>query len=69
MADNTELITQLTSIVNGATNSVTIDGVTTRWDLEHAWKRLNELKLGDDASRAAGLVRPPVSRINIGGTW
>lgn len=69
MADNSELIAQLKQVVNGSTNSVTIDGVTTRWDLNHAWTVLNQLSLQDDCHRSAGMVRPPVFRMNIGGTW
>lgn len=69
MADYSREIDQLRQVINGATTSVTVDGITTRFSIEQARKRLSELLNLDDASIANENVRPPVMRIKLGGAW
>lgn len=67
MADHSAEIAELESIVNGATQSVSVDGTSTTWSLADARKRLAELRALDNDSIAAGRVRPRVTTLNLGG--
>lgn len=69
MADYTEEIAQLEQIVNGAIDSVTTDGTTTKFSIAQARKRLSELRAEDDTAVAAGKVRRRVRRANLGSAW
>jgi hypothetical protein len=66
MPDFSAEIAQLEQLINSATNSVSTDGLSTNFNLEHATKRLAELRrLQGDLS----MVRPKVSTMNLGGAW
>ena len=67
MADYSQEIEHLEAILNGAVESVGVDGLNTKIDLEQARNRLKELRALDDSSTA--LVRPVVTRIKLGGAW
>jgi len=67
MADYTAEIEQLEAVINGATDSVTVDGMSTKWNITQARKRLKELRILDDASTA--MVRPAVIGMRIGGAF
>lgn len=67
MADYTKEIEQLEAILNGAVESITVDGISTKVSIDQARKRLNELRLLDDASTT--MVRPAVIGMRLGGSW
>ena len=50
MADNSAEIAEIEAILNSGASSITIDGNTTRWDLNALRKRLVDLKATDDNS-------------------
>jgi hypothetical protein len=59
-------IQQLEQLINSASSSVSTDGLSTSFDLDHAKKRLAELRrLQGDLT----LVRPKVATLNLGGAW
>jgi hypothetical protein len=59
-------IQQLEQLINSATTGVSADGLSTQFDLDHAKKRLAELRrLNGDLT----LVRPRVATINLEGCW
>ena len=67
MADYSIEIAALESLLNSATRSVSVDGMSTTIDLESARRRLAELKALDDAAIGSGRVRPTnaVIRLNF----
>ena len=66
MADDyTAEIKHLEAIVKGAVSATNTDGSGTTFDLEHAQKRLQELR----QLEASSLVRPTAFRCKIGGSW
>lgn len=65
MADNSAEIAALTALLNAGTSSVSVDGLSSSFNLEQARKRLQELKATDDTTIAAGNVRPAVAKINL----
>lgn len=69
MADYTEEIKHLESIVNGAVSATSVDGTSTAWDIAAARKRLTELRGLDADSQAAGRTRPRVFKLNLGGAF
>lgn len=60
-------IAQLEQLINSATKAVSTDGLSTSFDLEHAQKRLAELRRL--AATDMTLVRPKVASLNLGGAW
>lgn len=69
MADYSTEIAHLEKVINAAMRRVSTDGLSTDFDLEAARKRLAALRKLDDAQRAAGLVRPTVTRIRLDSAW
>ncbi len=67
MADYTAEIEQLESVLNGAVESISVDGLSTKVDLDQARKRLNELRNLDEGS--ATMVRPTITGTRLGGAW
>ena len=69
MAQNySEEIAQLEQLINSARRDVSTDGLRTGFDLEHATKRLAELRrLHNGTDRS--MVRPIVSTLNLGGCF
>ena len=67
MADHSQEIAELEAIVNGAVESVSTDGLSTKINLDRARQRLKELRALDDNSRA--LVRPVVTGLKLGRAW
>lgn len=65
MADYSIEIAALESLLNSATRSVSVDGMSTTLDLESARRRLAELKALDDGAIAAGRVRPTNATIRL----
>lgn len=66
MADNSVEIAHIKSILNAGTASVSHDGTSVRYDFDALRKRLSELELTDDATIAAGNVRPRSMTIRVG---
>ena len=62
-------IKQHEAIIDGATDSVSVDGTSTRFNIRQARKRLAELRAKDGSSLAAGQFRPRVAKLRIGGAW
>ena len=58
-------ITYLEGVVNGAVSATNTDGSSTTFDLAHAQKRLQELRL----LQSSTLVRPTAFRVTLGGSW
>lgn len=65
MADYSSEIAQLEAILNAGTSSVSVDGMSARYDLAEVRKRLAELKALDDMQRAMGRARPVASTIRL----
>lgn len=65
MADYSVEIAALEAILNSATRSVSVDGLSTQIDLSAARQRLAELKAKDDAAIANGRVRPRNATIRL----
>lgn len=65
--DYSAQIKQLEKLINTAATDVSVDGLRSTFDLDHARKRLAELRRlqGDDLR----MVRPRVSSITLGGCW
>lgn len=63
--DYTAEISYLEGIVNGSVSATSTDGSSATFDLAHAQKRLQELRLLDSSA----LVRPTAFRVNMGGSW
>jgi hypothetical protein len=64
MADYSQEIAYLESVLNDAVSRVEVGETTTVLDLDAARKRLAELRGLDDDSAAAGRTRPRVFRTN-----
>ena len=64
MADNSERIAEIEEILRSGVKTVTVDGVTTSFDLESLRRELRLLRASDDALRGK---RPVAARINLGG--
>lgn len=58
MADHSIEIAALEALLNSAASSVSVDGLSTSFNLEQARKRLQELKASDDSTLANGGARP-----------
>jgi hypothetical protein len=69
MANYATEIAELESILNGAVDSVSVDGTSTHIDLDAARKRLQELRAKDTLSISSGRTRPLVSKLRLGGAW
>lgn len=67
MADHSKEIAELEALINGAVDSVSTDGLSTKFNLARARQRLKELRSEDDNSKA--LVRPTVTGMRLGGAW
>tara|TARA_R100000808_G_C2096713_1_gene115199 strand:+ start:74 stop:274 length:201 start_codon:yes stop_codon:yes gene_type:complete len=63
--DYTAEIAYLEKLVNASVSATNTDGASTTWDLDHAKKRLAELRLLE----ASTMARPTVFRIKMGGAW
>lgn len=63
MADNSERIEQIEAILRSGAKTVTVDGVTTSFDLESLRRELRLLRGTDDTLRGK---RPVAARINLG---
>ncbi len=63
--DYTAEIDYLEKLVNGAVTSTSTDGASTTFDLDHAKKRLSELRI----LQQSALVRPVAVRTLLGGSW
>jgi len=67
MAHYTDEIKALESIVNASLDQITVDGVTTRINIEMARKRLRELRALHPGEST--MVRPAVSGMRLGSSW
>ena len=65
MADHSVEIAALESLLNASATSVSVDGLSSTLNLENARKRLQELRATDDATLAAGRVRPASATIKL----
>jgi hypothetical protein len=63
MADHSAEIARLENILNSGVESLTVDGVTTRFDFDSIRKRLKELKAEQGAGRAQAI------KIRLSGGW
>lgn len=62
MADNSDRIAEIKTILQQGASHVTVDGTTVQYDLEALRRELRELELEEHASK-----RPVASTINLGG--
>jgi hypothetical protein len=69
MADYTNQIRELEDVLNGATESISVDGTSVKISLSEARKRLAELRGQDTESIATGKVRPRVAKLRLDGAW
>lgn len=67
--DNTNQIRELEDVLNGATESISVDGTSVKISLEEARRRLRELRADDSESISSGRVRPVVAKLNLSGAW
>jgi hypothetical protein len=65
MPDYSAEIAELEEIVNSSVDQTAVDGTSTKVNLEHARKRLAELRALDPDSIQAGRVRPRAMRIRL----
>jgi hypothetical protein len=67
MANNQEKIENLDTMLDAGVTSASVDGLSTRIDLEKAAKRQRDLKLSDNHTLAFGKPRPYASKIRLDG--
>lgn len=60
-------IAQLETLINSAAKDISTDGLRTSFDLEHATKRLAELRRLAGSDRR--LARPKNATLNLEGCW
>jgi len=65
MADLSAEIAKLETILNSGTELVSIDGMTTKYNLTEVRKRLAELQAQNDTNVESGKVRPRSARIRL----
>lgn len=65
MANYQTEIAALEAILNAGTSRVSVDGLSTEFDLEAVQRRLTELKRKDQGEIVKGNVRPVASTIRL----
>lgn len=69
MANNTQKIAELDEAIQSGVTSTSGDGHSVTQDLDQLRRSRRELALEDDATIAAGKVKPTLTRMTLGGAW
>jgi hypothetical protein len=64
-----ETLSKLDDAIQSGVSKISADGHSAEQSLEHLERVRRDLRLRDPESVSAGLVRPPLVRMRLGGAW